>query len=347
MNGPDFAISGAGLFGLILACDLAARGRSVALFDVNEPGCGASLAAAGMLAATFEAATEAHDHPRLFDLLFAARAEWDTWLSEAGAPDALAVGYSSEPIIALATTPGEAALWRRQAKFGRARLLDEAVIKTLGTPREGAVLLAAELSSDGQVDNRALISALLAQARRLGVEIQASTLLDPVEPPAGLEGAVIVDARGAAMPGMLGVKGTTLALAPHVGLPRRVVRWGELYLVPKTDRVILGASMKPGLYDRRVEPEIVEALLSEAGQVFPAVLETQVLEAWSGVRPRSHDGAPVLGFTGEQRYALGGGYRNGILMAPLIARWAAAELCGEALPELAQAFRPSRLAAFA
>lgn len=347
MSSCDIAIAGAGLFGLILACDLARRGLRVALYDADAPGEGASLAGAGMLAATFEAATEAHEHPRLHELMFAAREEWDKWLGEAGAPAAEAVGYRREPIIALATTPGEAAVWKRQAKFGRARVLEAGEFAPLGAPRDGAILLAAELLSDGQVDNRALIGALLAEAQALGVEVFAHTPLDPDSAPDKMSGSVIVDARGAAIPGMLGVKGTTLALAPHPGLPGRVVRWGELYLVPKADRVILGASMKPGLYDRRVDREMVAALRDEAGEVFPAVLEAELLDAWSGVRPRAHDGAPVLGWTGDRRYVLGGGYRNGILLAPILARWAGAELSGEALPELAEAFRPQRLAGFA
>jgi glycine oxidase len=57
----------------------------------------------------------------------------------------------------------------------------------------------------------------------------------------------------------------------------------------------------------------------------------QIAEAWTGLRPRTPDEAPVLGATGTPGlYVAGGQFRNGILFAPLIAeRVAAIILNGE------------------
>ena len=47
---------------------LSRRGAKVTIFDQGEPGRGASVAAAGMLAAGYEAAIEASAHPQLMQL---------------------------------------------------------------------------------------------------------------------------------------------------------------------------------------------------------------------------------------------------------------------------------------
>src|ERR1700739_1038145 len=47
---PDVIVIGGGLIGLAIANELASRGATVRVFDLGEPGHGASWAGAGMLA---------------------------------------------------------------------------------------------------------------------------------------------------------------------------------------------------------------------------------------------------------------------------------------------------------
>jgi len=54
---------------------------------------------------------------------------------------------------------------------------------------------------------------------------------------------------------------------------------------------------------------------------MPAVKDWILAEHWAGLRPKSPDGLPLLGPTGDSGlFVAGGQYRNGILFTPAIAR---------------------------
>ena len=341
---PKMTIVGAGLAGLCTAHALLLRGAKVKVVDQADPGRGASWAAAGMLAPTFETATEGLDHPGMFNLLFQAAAFWRSWVSGGNHAPPAEVGYRSDPLIALAMTAGEAAAYERLTKFDRARDLTDEEWSKLKPFLAKDELKAFALPLDGQVDNRALVDWLIGDIRSRGGCFERRTLTNDQLRPQGLDCDLVVDARGWRVPGMTPVKGTAMSLAPHPGLPDRLARWGRNYLVPKRGRTILGAHAMSGLTDNSVDAAIIEELRAEAAEVFPAVLEADILETWSGVRPRARDGAPVLGWTGEGTYVVGGMYRDGVLLSPLLGHWAAAELCGEPLPEQALGFRWERFA---
>ncbi|MCI4646192.1 MAG: FAD-dependent oxidoreductase [Hyphomonadaceae bacterium] len=343
MSAPVIAIVGAGLAGLCLAREFSQRGASVRLIDQSAAGRGASWAAAGMLAPTYETSTEGPAHPGMFNLLFAARDYWQDWVcgNKAG-PDAVKIGLQTEPLIALATTSGEAAAFARQIKFGRARALNDTETAALEPICARPINAAVAMPRDGQVDNRALVSWLIEDLSARSIEPKRQSVRDDELIPETLSVDIVVDTRGWAMPGMTPVKGTAIALAPDPGLPQRLVRWGRNYLVPKAGRIVLGAHAMPGLSDTSVDPGIVAELLAEASEMFPAVAKAQVLETWSGVRARLPDGAPVLGWRKPGQYVLGGLYRDGVLLSPLLAAWAAQEILGGDVPDLAQGFGPTR-----
>lgn len=341
MNRSHIAIIGAGVAGLCLALTLLRRGQRVTVYDPAVTEASASWAAAGMLAPTYEAATDSPGHPDLFKLLDGARDHWQLVQGILGLNPGR-IGLVEAPSVALAVSPGQASVFRRLEKHGRARALGATDWAGMGEINPEGFRAAFWLPRDGQVDNRSLMECLWYEIRLLGAGIVCRSV-EPAEVSASdLDADCLVDARGWRSPGMTPVKGTALALAPHPGLPGRVVRWGHNYLVPKEGRVVLGAHAMPGLADTSVDPAVVEELLEEAALVFPAVRRTSVLETWSGIRPRSADGAPVLGWVGEGHYRLGGLYRDGFLLAPLLADWAASDILGKPLPELAKRFSATR-----
>ncbi|MEM9739315.1 MAG: FAD-dependent oxidoreductase [Pseudomonadota bacterium] len=344
MMHPQITIVGAGVAGLCLARSLLQRRVPVALYDHGDLSKTASWAAAGMLAPTYEAATDSPSHPDLFTLLEAARDQWDRFSKDL-AKGARDVGLAHNASVALALTQGQASVFRRLEKHGRARRLSDEDSDRLGRVRSEAFHAAFWLHRDGQVDNRALIAWLMRDVQAAGGQVFHGPVPETGLDPETLDADCVVDARGWRSPGMTPVKGTALSLAPHPGLPKTVVRWGHTYLVPKADRVVLGAHTMAGLTDTSVDPAIARELLDDAAEIFPAVRDTDVLETWSGIRPRSADGAPVLGWAGQGRYQLGGLYRDGILLAPVLAEWATSEILGEAIPELAKSFSLSRFVA--
>ncbi|MCC5995006.1 MAG: FAD-dependent oxidoreductase, partial [Oceanicaulis sp.] len=62
----------------------------------------------------------------------------------------------------------------------------------------------------------------------------------------------------------------------------------------------------------------------------------------AGLRPRARDGMPMMGEAAPGLIVLGGGYRNGVLLAPAMAEAAAQLARAGALPDWARAFAPDR-----
>ncbi|MEN0078899.1 MAG: FAD-dependent oxidoreductase [Pseudomonadota bacterium] len=341
--GVKVAVVGAGVAGLCTALFLTRRGADVALYDVGQLTGSATWAAAGMLAPSYEAATDAPEHPGLFELMFAARAHWDTWWREDLKVSMERIGFSPGPSIALCRSAGEASLFGRLVRHGRATRATGDELAAFGVPGESDVTAAFLLPGDGQVDNRRLVEALSEALEARGVTVRRPAADGDGElDPADFDGDVVVDARGWRGAGAYPVKGTAVSVARAPGMPTSVVRWGEMYVVPKADRIVVGGQTFPGLSDTSVDPAMVAHLLNAAGEVLPAFRDARVIEAWSGVRPRSRDGGPILGWTCPGVYQVGGLYRDGILLGPLLGRWAAADILGEGKPPLAARFAPER-----
>ncbi len=105
-----------------------------------------------------------------------------------------------------------------------------------------------------------------------------------------------------------------------------VLRTPEIYLVPRGDgRVVVGATVEDMGFDRRVEPAALNRLLSQAAALWPPIASGEVVESWSGLRPGTPNGLPLIGRAGSDRSVLPncwlatGHYRNGILLAPATA----------------------------
>jgi glycine oxidase len=122
-------------------------------------------------------------------------------------------------------------------------------------------------------------------------------------------------------PPLTPVKGEALSLASSaIG---HVIRTQRAYLCPKSDgRLVIGATERAG--ESNLTPDLAEisALRSRAEIVVPGLRTAREISSWAGIRPGTPDGAPILGAAPDWPglfYALGG-YRNGVLQAPLVSR---------------------------
>ncbi len=348
------AIAGAGLIGLFCAWSLARRNVAVTLFDRTGPGRGASHAAAGMLAPAYEAAGETGAHPRLFDLCLAGAALWGKTARQLEAESGIAIDYRARATMAVAGDVSQLHHLNRVAGGCRAHglefeSLDEraacAIEPALATGIAGALLL----PSDAQVDNRRTMAALIGALGSRGITVQTGIDMADVEVgpagvrlPGGVHADVLVDATGWQATGMTPVKGVALALAPRADLPQRVVRFGKHYLVPRRDRVILGATVQPGESSTDISGPAVIGLIDAAERICPGVARAEIIERWAGVRPRTGDLAPMIGWRGPRRYMAGGHYRNGVLLAPLTGELVAVHILTGQQSPLAAAFDPVR-----
>jgi glycine oxidase len=108
------------------------------------------------------------------------------------------------------------------------------------------------------------------------------------------------------------------------------VRSDAVYLVPRPDgTVLLGSTIELVGFRKAVTAEAVERLIGAAVRLVPALKSARFVSAWSGLRPGTPDGLPVLGESPVPGlFFATGHFRNGILLAPMTAKVVADVLTG-------------------
>ena len=375
---PDAVVVGGGVIGLGIAWRAALAGMAVTVVD-EAPGRGASWAAAGMLAPV----TEVHYGERpLLSLNLAAAARWPAFAAEVEEASGLPVGYRPGGTLAVARDADDNAaledLYQFQLRCGleveRLRSRECRQLEPGLAPSIRGGILAA---GDHQVDNRALVEALLAACQRAGVRMVRARVAElaveagrvtgvllagggPVPSRADgetLAAGVVVLAAGCWSGGLRGlaaevlppvrpVKGQLLYLRGPADQPlcSRNVRGLEVYVVPRTDgRVVVGATIEEQGFDTTVTAGAVADLLRAALELLPDVAELELAETVVGLRPGSPDNAPMLGPAGPDGLVVATGhYRNGILLTPVTADAIAELLVTGRVPEMIAPFAPGR-----
>ena len=335
-------IIGAGVAGLAIGWRLVQRGASVTVLDRAQPGRGATWAAAGMIAATAE--TGEAETPQT-ELAHRARSLWPDFAREIEEVSGRRIGYLRNGSLLVATSEEEASRFA-----GRARAADGLALLSAAQACAMEPLLADDIhgalfaAKEAQVDNRALGPALARCFVRAGGTLilnEAAMRIETdltrafaVRTPFGYhEADAFVLAAGAwsgtidglppdALPPVKPVKGQMLALAPPKGaaLPGHVVLGHEAYLVPRGDRLLIGATVEDAGFDTALTAAAADRLSARAVALMPALRGWRIVEHWAGLRPGSPDGLPLLGKSAlPGLFIASGQYRNGILFAPAVA----------------------------
>jgi glycine oxidase len=367
----DAVVVGGGVIGLAIAWRAAQAGMAVTVVD-EQPGRGASWAAAGMLAPV----TEVHYGERpLLGLNLAAAARWPGFAAAVEEAGGRRVGYTPGGTLAVARDADDNAaledLYQFQLRCGleverlrgrECRQLEPGLHPGI----RGGVLAA----GDHQVDNRALVEALLVACQRVGVRMVAGRVTELAVEGDRITGVALGDGErlaagtvvlaagcwsGAlggvaaeALPPVRPVKGQLLYLRGPADEPlcSRNVRGLEVYVVPRGDgRVVVGATVEEQGFDTRVTAGAVHDLLRAALELLPDVVELELLETVCGLRPGSPDNAPMIGPAGPEGLVVATGhYRNGILLTPVTADAVAELLATGRVPEAIAPFAPGRFA---
>jgi glycine oxidase len=358
----DVVVIGAGPVGAACARELAASGRRVQLLEAGGDQGQAWRAAAGMLAPQIEAGP---DDP-LVELGVAAREHYrplaDALLDSTG----MDIGLWQEGIASIAvdeTHAGElrsTVAWQRQQGM-LSDWLDAEEVQARWPwlrPTQGALWAPHE----GALEPEKLVRALLADAQRLGVGLvhDRATAVewrgDRVECVVGQQARYrapdIVLAAGAwsglidGLPRPLSVapvRGQMVALAWPKDAQRAIIYRRDCYVVARGDEAIAGSTMEYAGF----RPEVTEeGRLGITGAIasLSAAFDGPILRTWSGLRPVTPDGLPILGAeprVGGLWYATGHG-RNGILLAGLTGVLVRQLLDGEPPAEDLSAFAPDR-----
>jgi glycine oxidase len=368
----DAVVVGGGVIGLGIAWRAARAGMTVTVVD-DAPGRGASWAAAGMLAPV----TELHyGEDELLALNLASAARWPGFAAQVEEASGQPVGYRPGGTLAVARDADDNAALEDLYRFQVRCRLDVQRLRSrecrqlepgLHPGIRGGVLAA----GDHQVDNRALVRALLVACERAGVRLVQGRVAELATQGDRVTGVVldngetlsagtVVLAAGCwsgglgglaaeALPPVRPVKGQLLYLRGPADQPlcSGNVRGLEVYVVPRGDgRVVVGATVEEQGFDTRVTAGAVHDLLRAAMELLPDVAELELVETVVGLRPGSPDNAPMLGPAGPEGLVVATGhYRNGILLTPVTADAVAELLATGQVPELIAPFGPQRFVA--
>lgn len=176
------------------------------------------------------------------------------------------------------------------------------------------------------VDNRALVRALESECSRLGVR-----WADPIPDSAAflsVPGHRVLAAgidSPRLWPGLSvrPVKGEILRLRRRPGVlppPTRTVRarvhGRSVYLVPRADGIVVGATQYE--HGRDTSPTVtgVRELLDDACAVVPSLGEYELAEIAAGLRPGTPDNLPIVERLDDRTVVATGHGRNGFLLTP-------------------------------
>ncbi|HUS09072.1 MAG TPA: glycine oxidase ThiO [Pyrinomonadaceae bacterium] len=363
------AIIGGGVIGLTIARALALRGvRGVLIVERGNLGAESSSAAAGMLAPQAEA-NRAHE---FFQLTCRSRDIYPEFAAELLTETGIDVELDSAGTLYLAFNDADVEelekryAWQHAAGLPIEKLTAVDLMQLEPSISEN-VRAGLRFPLDTQVENRKLISALIAANKQLGIRMQTGTAVTSLkierERVTGIEtsrGSIATDcvviAAGAwssqipagdkTLPDLRikPVRGQMLCFE-NKPVSHHVIYSPRGYIVPRRDgRMLAGSTTEHAGFDKQVTTDGIQAILSAAVEISARVSSLSLKDSWAGLRPRAADTLPVLGPCGEiagLHYATGH-YRNGILLAPITGDLIASAIVDKVFPAALEIFSPDR-----
>ncbi|AVH72330.1 glycine oxidase ThiO [Nostoc sp. 'Lobaria pulmonaria (5183) cyanobiont'] len=343
----ETVIIGGGVIGLAIAIELKLRGTNVTVL-CRDFQAAATHAAAGMLAPDAENIL----NEAMRSLCWRSRVLYPDWTRKLEELTALNTGYRPCGILAplfeeaggqggrgaeeqrsrgdlSSSSPSSPAYWLNKEAIHQYQ------------PGLGAEVVGGWwYPEDAQVDNKALAHVLRTAAESVGVKLKDGITVEAflqqqgqvvgVQTNAGIiRAAHYVLASGAWSNEMLPLpvvprKGQMLSVRiPEVSpeLPLKRVLFGQdIYIVPRRDRLVIGATSEDVGFVPNNTPEGIQKLLQAAIRLYPQLKHYPIQEFWWGFRPTTPDELPILGTSHCQNLTFATGhYRNGILLAPVTA----------------------------
>lgn len=339
----DICIAGAGIIGLSLAFELHAHGLDVIVLESGSPMQQASTAAAGMLAAE-----DPHNPAELRALSNLSISLYPSYLRRLEEFGGVPVPFQTTQTLQSFETDPE--------------------FKDAALPSDLFTAAGFRMLQEHSLDPRQLASSLLAAVRATSIHLLSNSpvnsatttgnLITITTPTHTVETTHFVDCTGAWVgtstsdPAfeVIPIKGQMLVIALPKSLSLDLtVRTKDIYIVPRTTgpnagRAIIGATVEDVGFDKTVHPLQIAALHHRAARLLPQLIDADVVESWSGLRPATSDRLPILGAhpTKPNHWVATGHYRNGILLAPATAHVMTQLIRGRSPSISLEAFNPSR-----
>ncbi len=368
-SGSDLLIVGGGLVGLAAAREAAGLGMRVTVVERGPLGGGASHAAAGMLSPL----DDAHRGRVFLEFAVAGFRLYPSWVGELESECGRSVEYRECGKVVAALSAAEKGPLQDTANVAlshglRAEWIEPGPLSSSVPDLTHEAVGALLVHDDFRVDNRALAAALAVSCRERGVRLCTETDVRALRVASGrTQGLTLRDgtsldtdrvllSAGAWSGGIEGlpralpvrpVRGQMLALRPTSWSSSSVLCSHDVYLVPRDDgRLLVGATVEDVGFEEANTAGGTIGLLSAALALVPSLESAPVVEVWSGLRPASLDGLPILGGDPEVEglfYATGH-FRSGVLLAPITGRVLADLIAGRDSPVLPRELEAARLA---
>ncbi len=316
----DVLIIGAGIVGAACAREFAQRGLSVAIVERAAPGGGATAASMGhLLVVDAEGASDEHE----YRLSRRSMQKWADWLA-ASRDHGHGAEFQRCGTLWLAADDEEWRIAQRKAAWLQsqglaAELLDAAALRQAEPLLHHRLVGALRVPADGRVYPPRVVQQWLDESRALLIrgEVQA---LHPgrVRLTDGrvVSAAMVVLCGGLAsqrfLPeGCLVPKKGQLAItqAREQTLRHQLVELGYLKKAHLVDedtvsfnvqprpagQWLIGSSRQIGRENREIDLPMLRRMLACAADYLPTLAQQSLLRCWSGIRPASRDGQPLIG----------------------------------------------------
>ncbi len=371
----EVLIIGGGVIGLSLARELHKKGiRKITILEKNsDTGTESSYAAAGMLAPHAET-DRLDDFYRFCEMSNDLYSEFAGELYEETGVD---IELDKSGTLYLAFTENDVLEirhrfdWQKKAGLDVERLSPVEIHK-LEPFVSPDVLEGLLFPNDWQVENRKLLNALKKYAEINNIEVIENAKVEGLRFENGkivgaktekdfFRAATVVLATGAwtslikadgftlKMPEIKPVRGQMISFRTAKRLFSKVIYTKRGYLVPRKDgRILAGATVENAGFEKENTASGISFLREIALEIAPTLVNLEIAEKWSGLRPASTDGLPVLGNfpEAENLFIAAAHYRNGILLAPATAQILAKKIVDDADSEFLESFGLERFGKF-
>ena len=311
----DVLIVGAGIIGAACAREFASQGLSVAVIEAGAIGGGATAAAMGHLLVVDDAE---------FALSRRSSALWQRWL-EASDERGVQAEYQRCGTLWIASDEEEMTEARRKQAWYAGRdiaceLLDGPRLARAEPMLRPGLAGALRVPGDARVYPPRVAARWLAEARAEVISGEV-TALDgnglKLADGRQLWGAMVVlcaglDSQRWLPPGWLLAKKGQLAITQRQSAPLISHQLVELGYLKKAHlahldsvsfnvqprpggQVLIGSSRQRHRTDGAIDHDMLARMLSQACGYLPALADVQLLRCWTGLRPASRDGLPLIG----------------------------------------------------
>ncbi|MEZ5343928.1 MAG: glycine oxidase ThiO [Pyrinomonadaceae bacterium] len=365
-------IIGGGVIGLTIAREFHKKGiADITILEREKIGKGASFAAAGMLAPQAEA-DEADDffrfcdesrklYPKLADELYD-ETGIDIELDQTGT---IFAAFHESDSIAIA----QRFSWQKKAGMEVERLsaAETHKLEPFISPDSLESLF---FPNDWQIENRNLLNGLKKYAEINGLRIFENTEVSNLTVGSGrissvetkndtqFSADIILISSGAwtslinfenrklAVPEVKPIRGQMLSFQTAKRLFRHVIYSRRGYIVPrKNGKILAGATVEDAGFENTNTAAGTEKILTTTSELSPSVAGLPIADRWSGLRPFTADGFPLIGRSEEadNLYLATAHYRNGILLAPMTASIVVDKIVSNAGSKYLEIYSPNRL----